>query len=280
MSIEEKSDLCLVHRRKKPRIRGQQIDASIRKGNPAYNGQVSGAQLPLRARIACQQVGRLEIREGFLFGRTVRRRICQYKPYPLIDAAAAAVDIAPSSAQGELRFRDPRNKEDDILYLDTDTSSDGYPWFLHGAIGIKPQFINMYLRQPEAKEIPGKFPNLNAIKPSAGEDLGYINELNSPYDEPTDWTEIVIPPKMHIGAEYYNKDSVRSHQPVLNILFSVYWVKFFSKAQNPVVVRRIANREVPATFLTVGFGDTPVDLGNELKKDWQVQPMSLEDAST
>lgn len=206
----------------------------------------------------------------------MRRRICQYKPYAVIDSSGNAVDIAATSAQAELRFRDPRNTENDLIYLDAAINS-GYPWFLHGAIGIKPQFINLYLRYPEAKEIPGKFPGVDPIKPSAGENLGYVNELNSPYDEPTDWAELVIPPYVHIGAEYYNKDS-RAHQPVLNLLFAVYWVKFFNKGN--LIVKRIANREVPAAFLTVGFGDTPIDLGSKLQTEWGVKPLSLEEAST
>lgn len=220
----------------------------------------------------------VEFREGFLFGRTVRRRICEYMPYPLIDASGTAVTIAASSAQSELEFRDPRNPKNKILYLDK-TTNFGYPWFFHGAIGSKPQQINVYVRLPETKEIPGKFPNVDPIRPPSGDDLGFINSLNSPYDEPTDHAEIVFPPGTDVGAEYYNKDAARPLRPVLHLLFALYWVKFFTKPKNTLMIRRIANREVPATFLTMGFGDTPLDLGETLTKDWGVVPMSLEDAS-
>jgi len=219
----------------------------------------------------------IEFAEGFLFGRTVRRRICQWKPYYLIDSAGNAVDIGASDHQTELRFRDPRNPANDILYLDTETNS-GYPWFLHGAIGIKPHQIRMYLRFPEGKDIPGKFPAVDPIRPGSGDPLGYINELNSPYEEPTDHIEIVIPPGVHIGAEYYNTDTERAHQPVMNLYFALYWVQFFSKEKNPAIIRRIANREIPAAFLTVGFGNRPHELGDELKKSWKVEPISLEEA--
>jgi len=218
----------------------------------------------------------LDFREGFVFGRTVRRRICQYKPYRLINSAGNDVDISATSHQAELRFNDPRNPKNDILYLDPSTNS-GYPWFFHGAIGIKPQFVNMYLRFPEGKDIPGKFPKVDPIKPGSGDDLGYVNSLNSPYEEPTDWVEIVIPPGQHLGAEYYDKDN-RNHQPVMNLLFALYWVQIYTKEKNPAQIRRIANREVPAAFLTVGFGDVPLELGDTLKKDWRVEPMSLEEA--
>jgi len=219
----------------------------------------------------------IEFAEGFLFGRTVRRRICQYKPYPVIDASGNTVDIDASDHQEELRFRDPRNPANDILYLSTTTNS-GYPWFFHGAIGIKPQQIRMYLRFPEGREIPGKFPNIDPIRPGSGDAVGYINELNSPYDEPTDYAEIVIPPLTTIGAEYYNTDSERAHQPVLNLYFALYWVQLFDPEKHPKIVGKIARREVPAAFLTVGFGDVPIELGDRLKEDWKAKPIKLEEA--
>lgn len=219
----------------------------------------------------------LEFREGFVFGRTVRRRICQYKPYRLIDSAGSDIDIAASTHQAELWFRDPRNPKNDILYLAKSTSS-GYAWFFHGAIGIKPQWINAYLRFPEGKEIPGKFPEVDPIRPSNGDDLGYLNSLNSPYEEPTDHIEIVIPPGLHIGCEYYNKDSDRAHQPVMNLLFALYWVQIFTKERHTNLIRRIALREIPAAFLMVGFGDTPQDMGSDLQKEWNAKPVSLDEA--
>lgn len=218
----------------------------------------------------------LEFREGFLFGRVVRRRHCLWKPYAAITTDGTAVDIGPEDTQAEVRFRDPRNTNVDILYLEAETKA-GYPWFLHGAIGMKPQYINGYLRYPEGKDIPGKFPSLDPIRPSSGDDLGYVNELTSPYDEPTDHIEIVISPGQHLGIEYYNKDALRSHQPVLNLNFMLYWVQFFGREH--ALMRRIALREVPAAFLTVGFGDTPVDLGDKLKKSWNVEPLSIEEAA-
>ena len=219
----------------------------------------------------------LLFREGYVFGRTVRRRICQYEPYALIKSDGTAVDIGPLAHQAELRFRDPRNPDVDILYL-VDTTNSGDPWFFHGSIGIMPQQIFMYPRFPEGSDIPGKFPNVDPIKPNAGDLLGYVNSLKSPYLEPTDYVEYVITPKLHLGAEYNNKDSERSHQPVLNLFFALYWFKPLRLETNARLISRIALREVPASFLTVGFGDLPQDMGDTLMKDWGVAPMSLEKA--
>jgi hypothetical protein len=221
----------------------------------------------------------IEWREGFLFGRVIRRRICQWKPYNVVKSDGSVVSILPATHQDELWFRDPRNPANDILYLDTATNN-GRPWFFHGAIGIKPHQVRMYLRFPEGKDIVGKFPNVDPIRPGSGDPLGYVDELNSPYEDPTDHVEIVIPPMVHAGAEYYNTDLTRIHQPVLHLYFALYWVQLFTKDKNGTIIRKIANREVPAAFLTVGFGDVPYELGDKLKEAWKVQPISLEEAGS
>jgi hypothetical protein len=223
----------------------------------------------------------LSFREGFIFGRVINRRICQWKPYPLIDASGAVVDIPAGSPQGELRFRDPRNPTNSILYLNTSTSV-GWPWFFHGAFGVQPQYIQMYLRYPETQEIPGKFPNIDPTRPASGDQITPLTGLNSPYEQPTDFIEVLIQPKIEIGCEYYNQDSKRNHQPVLNILFCLYWVQLFNKATHPTLITDIAlkrYRGEKAHFLTFGFGDHPHDLGTELQKDWKVEPLSLDEAT-
>ncbi|MDD3493350.1 MAG: hypothetical protein PHZ19_07655 [Candidatus Thermoplasmatota archaeon] len=215
---------------------------------------------------------------GYIFGRTIRVQHKFWKPYAVIDGSGTAVDIAATSAQAELRVRDSRNAENDILYLDEEVKG-GYPWFLHGAIGIKPEPVRAYLRFPEGRDIPGKFPNVDPIRPSQGDSLGYLDAFNSPYNNPSTMFEMVIPPKQHLGIEYYNTDSL-AHQPVLNLAFALYWVQFFDPAdpKQKTIVRKIASREVPAAYLSVGFGDTPMEMGSPLQKSWNVKPITLMEA--
>jgi len=223
----------------------------------------------------------LAFREGFLFGRVVWRRMVQYKPWALIDSQGTTIDIPASTTQSELRFRDPRNTLNDILYLDSTTNS-GLPWFYHGAFGIRPQYVNMYLRYPEGDIIPGKFPGIDPIRPFAGDSITPLDGLNSPYEQPTDYVEVVIQPTVHIASEYYNRDERRNHNPVINILFALYWVQFYKKATHPTQISDIALRRYEgarATFLKVGFGDHPHDLGPQTIKDWGVEPMDLDEAS-
>ena len=220
----------------------------------------------------------MQWREGFVFGRVINRRTTQYKPWSLIDANGNVIDIAASTAQGELRFNDPRNPARDVLYL-PQTTSVGFPWFYHGAFGIKPQYISMYLRFPEGDVIPGKFADIDPIRPAAGDRISDLNEMVSPYEQPTDYHEVVIPPLTHVAAEYYNQDDDRNHNPVINILFNLYWAQIFKPGQHDSLISNIALRRVPATYFTVGFGDHPHDMGPQMMKDWGIDPMTLDDAA-
>lgn len=221
--------------------------------------------------------------EGWIFGRVIKRRICQYKPWPLIDSNGNSIDVSENSyaTQGNLRFVDTRNTQRDILYLDNETDS-GFAWLLHGAIGIKPQQMNMYLRFPETQNIPGKFPNIDPIVPAAGDNTGYVNGTLSPYEEPTDAAELVLPPKQHVSAEYFNKDSgpgVWNHQPVMNLLFAVYWFQPLNPVTHAGLVSRIARREIPAAYLPIGVGDFSLNFGKDFEVSWGVTPMTLEEAA-
>jgi len=223
----------------------------------------------------------LAVRKGFIFGRVKWRRIMNYKRWSLIDADGTAIDIGAGSAQAELRFRDPRNAAKDLLYLDT-SSNAGQPWFMYGGFGITPQQVYMYLRYPEGKTVPGKFPNVNPIRPSQGDEFGYINELNSPHEQPTDWVECVILPGNRIAAEYYNQDADRNHRPQVNILFCTYWIEIFRPKTHPQLISDIACRRyqgAKAAFLKHGFGDYPDELGSQLETDWKVEGMELDKAA-
>lgn len=231
--------------------------------------------------LQANQLFALEFREGFVFGRVLRRRLCQFKPYPVIDTNGNTIAMLPLSAQAEIRFRDPRNTQNDLLFL-RNTTSVGLPWFYHGAFGIKPQYINMYLRYPEAHDIPGKFAEVDPIRPAVGDNISPTNGLNSPYEMPTDFIEVVIQPTVHLGVEYYNRDEARIHRPVLNILFSLYWVQLFKRETHPKLIGDIALKRyegVNASFLRVGFGDQPQELGPDTQRDWHVTPMSLDEAT-
>ena len=221
----------------------------------------------------------LEFEEGWLFGVVIRRRLIHYAPYPLIDENGNTVDISAGGCQEEITLRDPRNPSDHLLKLPTSTNA-GYPWIMHGSIGIKPEWILMYIRYPKGQTYAGQWPGLSSPRPRDGDKFAYVSYRESPYEEPTDWAELVIVPKQEPGFEFYNADPDRAHQPVLNLLFAVYWFRLLDPddPDDAVIIGKIARREVPAAFLMAGVGNKPVSMGSELRKEWDAKPINLMDA--
>lgn len=219
----------------------------------------------------------LEFSDGWMFGRVITRDFCRYKPYKLINAAGTATAIATLTHQSELLLKDPRNTDNDLLYMSSYTSPDGHPWFYHFAIGIKPVGIRAWVRYPETTDIPGKFPELDPISPSNDENLGYFTWDDSPYEEPTEFTEMVLMPKTRIGIEYYNT-TAETQRPVLNIETMVYKFQVLDKINHPNIIAQIANGQRPAALFRVGYGVKPAAMEQGLMSAWRVELMSLDQA--
>ena len=219
----------------------------------------------------------LRFEEGYVFGRVVDRGFRIYKPFVLVDSSGNPEKIDAKGHLAETRLFDPRNTQVDILYI-TDLKSPKYPWFLHGSIGISPPGVKMYMRVPEGKDIyPAKFPDADVTRPSAGHNTGYIDYDLSPYEEPTDVAELVIPPRVHVGFEFYNANDF-AVVPKLNLMFCLYQVQFFDPTRQRGIIRAIATRSVPAAFLTAGSDASPLT-ASALIAEWNLKPMELEEAA-
>ena len=223
----------------------------------------------------------LAFREGFVFGRVLLAEKLQYRPLKMVDAGGTVIDIAIATGQAEVRFRDPRNVANDILYLDTayDPEGGGLPWILHGSLGIHPPMLQFYVRYPEGSKPLGKWPNADPARPGSGDFFSYVDGYNSPYEEPTDYQELWIAPKVHISAEIFNPDDVKAHQPVPHLLFSLYHFQALLPGNDAQrrLIRLIATRQVPATFGQCG--PTRSLINYAYTSDWNVKPMTLEEAS-
>lgn len=216
----------------------------------------------------------LGFHEGFVFGRVVKRRICEYNPLRMIDEDGDTIDISPASAQASQWIVDPRNQQHDLLYLDK-TTGGGWPWFFHGAIGVWPPQVYAYIKYPDNGDIPGKFPNVDIIRPASGDRLGFLSSVNSPKDNPTDHVEIVIPPLYHLGIELYNHDPVDSHQPILGVCFALYFCQMYKPGIHDDIIAEMANDRRACKFLTVGFGDNAMVWDTQYGEDWRVKPLPL-----
>jgi len=220
----------------------------------------------------------LEFSEGFIFGRVVRRSIIQYKPYPVINTDGTPAVVPPQTSTPELQFRDPRNRDVDLLKLSTGLSPGNYPWILHGAIGVQQPYVRVYLRYPSggAISLAGRFPSMDPLAP--GDDVGYISSSLSPYESPSDYAEIIIPPRITVGANYHNSHDTIPVNPLLHLLFALYYFQILNPATEKELVSAIARRAVPAAFFTVGPVDQPFSLSGPTRSEWGVDPIPLSEA--
>jgi len=219
----------------------------------------------------------LMFNEGWVFGRVINRRFCRYKPYKLINEAGTAQSIATGTAQSELLLKDPRNTDNDLLYLGDYKSDDGFPWFYHVGIGIKPSGVRCWMRYPETTEVPGKFPQLDPIKPDSNENLGYFTMDDSPFEEPTEFTEFVLMPKTRVGFQYYNNESY-TVRPVLNIEVMLYKVEILNRTTHANIISQIASGTRPAALFRIGYGNKPIGMEQAFKNDWKAELLTLSEA--
>ncbi|MEM3958541.1 MAG: hypothetical protein QXO47_10120, partial [Thermoproteota archaeon] len=217
----------------------------------------------------------LYFQQGVVFGRVIERRICNFKPYSpftIVGGTQEPIILTPQGVSSASRFNDPRNPSNDILFLKTYQSSDGMPWFFHGAFGVKPEFIRMYVRNPEAKDFPGQFPGIDITRPANGDEFGYVSEENSPYDEPSDYVEVAVLPNTHIDATYYNASFVNAYQPRVNILFALYFFQPYSVTSS-MVQRFVSGQEYYYPIKPI-FGDVLPD-GTTFFSQWGVNPVPI-----
>jgi len=200
--------------------------------------------------------------EGWIFTRVLAREPVMYKPFNL-----SSVNATSHTDYGRLND----SSGNDVIYIDKATP----PRILHGAIGIKPNSIRLYIRYPEGSDIIGKPPNVNPPTPSSGSDYGYLTGEESPYDEPTDYMELVIPPKIHLSFEYYNTDSI-AHTPALNLQFMLYEVQLLTDKK---LIQLIATRKIPCAFRICGTVYKQISYEQILRKDWKIDPLTLDEAS-
>ena len=218
----------------------------------------------------------LEFASGFVFIRALSRQIIHFKPYNVVDTNGDAVFVAPQTTSGDINLRDPNALQDSLLFIPTN-----YPYqLLHVGIGIKPVQIKAYVRYPDASTVTGQWPNLNPINPQKGFDYGYFSSIESPYETPTDFTEMVIPENTQIGLEFFNSEPTggNSYQPTLNILAANYEIQVLSPVQEPdkSLIYKIAARTVPAAYMVVGAFQDPLQF--VFDKDWGVSPITIQQA--
>lgn len=218
----------------------------------------------------------LEFREGWIFTRVVDFYQFQYRPFSGIGT------ISSDSYTNESRLNHTSgNTNYDVLYIERYE----IPKVMHVGIGIFPEFIKMYVKYPEGTEAMYKPPTLPSPDIPNGSSYGMVTGKESPYDEPTDATELFIPPQTHVGFQFYNPDE-DTVEPILNIIGRVYKLEVFrpyapeKREYYHDIIRKMAKRIIPCAFGICGNPENPLQFDPRFESAWKVKPISLDEAQT
>lgn len=209
----------------------------------------------------------LEFNEGLVFLEVTGREITKYKPYEQLGDLGASSNLTG----GTQRLEDANG--DDILYLDRGNVDK----VIHAGIGHKPWFIRRYARYPEDSAVIGTIPNLNAPSENSGDPYGYVDGKDSPYEDPTNVQEYLIPSGVHLSFDFYNPDSADQHQPILNIVLATYEVEALSLTnENRGAIRTVLKPGGPAPIFPAGTIDNQIRY--RFGDDWGVDPVTRSEA--
>lgn len=211
----------------------------------------------------------LEYREGLVFASIRGIEDTVFKPFEQLED----VEASTSLDGGFQRLSDANG--DDVLFVDPDQSNDRYT-VLHASVGIHPAQIRMFTRYPEGEAKLHAVPNLEI--PTVSDNYAYVDGRMSPYRQPSEASELVIPPGQHISFNFYNPGN-DAHFPTLNIVMRKYSIEPLDPNGNDNVKREISSAARVGSnrpIYPVGGFDTQVKFN--LQSEWGIDPISIDEA--
>lgn len=202
----------------------------------------------------------IKFNQGYVFLSVETWEQPDYKPYSRLGS------VSSSSNLGYTQLED--SASDDILYVE-----DGEAKVKHAAIGHRPAILRRYTRYPEGEQPLGSINNIGSPSSQNGDDFGNVDGVESPYEEPTDKRELMIPPGVHVDFDFFNPDS-ESHTPILNIKFREYNVIPLrpSRQNDRNKMKGILSPGSPMPIFPAGTKDRQIDY--TLDNSWGVEPLS------
>jgi len=205
----------------------------------------------------------LEFRQGFVFLEVTGWEQVSYRPYDNVGS------VGSESNSGFSVLKDPDNNDDEILFVNR-----GQERVLHTGIGHRPAFIRRYTQYPEGDNTLRRLPNVGTPSSRNGDDFGYISGEESPYDNPTNVEELLIPPNVTLAFDFYNPDPNTSHEPILNIQIRHYTIDALNPNNNADLnaIRKIVQPGSPMPIYPAGGINQKVTYN--LSNDWGVSPLA------
>lgn len=206
----------------------------------------------------------LEYSQGLVFLQVRGWETLKFSPYNRF------TPIPPQDNSGFDRFEEDG---DDILHIPEDEKK-----VLHAGIGHAPAQLRRYTNYPEGENRLRKFPNLSSPTARSGDDYGYIDGNDSPYDTPTSAEELFVPPGVHLDFDFYNPDLDSPHQPKVSLVMREYSVEVLDPEEHPNVAKRTVSPGSPIPIAPVGSIDSKVNY--RMGSKWGVEPISYEEAQS
>jgi hypothetical protein len=199
----------------------------------------------------------IKFNQGFVFLEVESFEQVKFAPFDNIG------DIAGGGTTNFARLED--DDGDDILYLEQDQSK-----VIHASIGQSPAGIRRYTNYPESETRLRRIDNLGS--PVVGDDYGYVDGEDSPYEMPTDAEELWIPPKTHLDFAFANTDN-RQREPILNILMRIYRIDPLDPdvSEDRNAIKRIVQPGSPMPVVMAGGPDFQIDY--QLDSAWNTEPI-------
>lgn len=203
----------------------------------------------------------LRFNEGMVFLEVQGWEQNRYSPY---------TGVGEVNSQNSSGFQRLEDNSDDILFVEKRKKK-----VIHTAIGMSPAHFRRYTNYPEGQNRLRRVPNLST--PTSGDDFGYVDGNNSPYESPTDVEELFIPPGVHLDFDFYNAGK-ENQEPVLNIKMREYNIRPLNprSSADQNAVGRIVSTGSPIPIAPVGGLDNQDNY--DLEQHWGVSPISFTEA--
>lgn len=203
----------------------------------------------------------LKYNEGTVVFEVEEFEDTQYKPFSDIGT------LSSSSNSGLTELQEP-GENDDILFIPKSKSKIVY----HVGIGISPASTRMYVTFPQDQFTRGNIFNLDQRSSQNGDPYGYVNGANSPYNNPTVSTELVIPPDKHPLFEFYNPED-ETVEPTLNIQIRKYKVNPLKPSKHKQTLNRFNQPGSPMPKFSVGTLTSQANF--DMQNEWGLRPVDL-----
>lgn len=203
----------------------------------------------------------LKFSDGYVFAEVESKEFSQYGPYDSIEVNGTEGDpLGPGEAS---EFQTLTHNGDEILHISGREKQE----VIHASIGQYPQSIRRYTNYPEASNRMHQIENLSA--PRRGSEYGYVDGYDSPFNNPSDAEELIIPPEVSLDFAFSNPSS-RQKDLMANIVLTTYGINVIDPRQNKDTVKRILSPGSPMPIYPVGTGFDQI----EYELNWGVDPVN------